>query len=34
MNSAFHMAFMSGWWLLGAGLLGVVFGYLFCNANS
>ena len=34
MESAFHMASMLTWWLLGAALLGAVFGYFFCNADS
>ncbi len=34
MASSFHMAFMPNWWMLGAALLGAVFGYFFCNADS
>ena len=34
MGSAFHGAFFLSWWLLGAALLGVAFGYLFCKADS
>ena len=34
MASAFQMAFLPIWWFLIAALMGAVFGFFFCKADS